>query len=303
MDARWLPVMPAALGALALSLVSGCREGSRPGADLAQPARYQLSAPPSRRVALPDELHEISGLAVSPDGRVFAHGDEEGTVFQIDPADGHIVRRFALEPTGPEVDLGKKGRRGRVTGDFEDIAIVGDRFFLVTSNGVLLEFSEGADGASVPYRATVTGLADRCEVEGLAHDSAAGALLLLCKQLHSKADRGAVEIYAWSLANRTLAAQPRIAIPEATLQRVLGAQRFNGSALAFMRGGQSLLLIAGPQRLFLQVGLDGRVGGGGALDRAALTQPEGVAFLRDGTLLVSSEGGKGAASLNAYAAR
>ena len=78
---------------------------------------------------------------------------------------------------------------------------------------------------------------------------------------------------------------------------------FNGSALAFTPGGRSLVLVAGPQRQYLEVTLDGKVVGGGPLDRAALAQPEGIAFTKDGTLLISSEGGRGEATLNAYAPR
>jgi SdiA-regulated protein len=266
-------------------------------------ARYRLSGAPVRRVALPDELQEISGLALSSDGRLFAHGDEEATVFQIDPGTGQVLERFRLAPTGQEPELGKKARKGRVAGDFEDMAIVEDRFFLVTSNGVLLEFAEGGDGASVPYTAYPTGLGERCEVEGLTYEAGAGELLLLCKEFHVKAERGRVAAYGWSIADRQLDPTPRLAVPYAALRPLIGTNAFNGSALAFTPGGHSVVLVAGPQRLFVEITADGRVVEGGPLDRRAVEQPEGIAFLRDGALLISSEGARGAATLNAYAPR
>jgi hypothetical protein len=119
-------------------------------AEPATPAGIDLASSPASKVSLPTELHEISGLAVTADGRVFAHGDEDGTVYQLDPRSGRVTKRFALAATGDDPDLGKKVRDGRLTGDFEDIAIAGDRFFLISSNGVLLEFAEGEDGGSVP---------------------------------------------------------------------------------------------------------------------------------------------------------
>ena len=55
---------------------------AEPGA----PTVIDLGSSPASQVQLPAELHEISGLAVTADGRVFAHGDEDGTVYQLDPA-------------------------------------------------------------------------------------------------------------------------------------------------------------------------------------------------------------------------
>jgi uncharacterized protein YjiK len=288
--------------AATIVLVLGCtNRASPPRGHL---AAYDLSGPPAWRVALPDKLREISGLALSPDGRLFAHGDEEATVFELDPRAGRVLKSFSLVTTRQEPDLGKKARDGRVAGDFEGLAIAHDRFFLVTSNGVLVEFAEGADGASVPYTAHRTGLGDICEVEGLAHDPSGNALLLLCKQVRSTAYLGGIVIYAWSIAQRRLEPEPRIAVPFAAVARMTGGRAFNGSGLAFTPGGRSLVLVAGPQRLFAEITPDGRLVEGGQLDRTALTQPEGVEFLKDGTLVITSEGGRGAAAtLSAFSSR
>jgi hypothetical protein len=265
-----------------------------------KPAVIDLGSSPASQVNLPAELHEISGLAVTSDGRVFAHGDENGTVYQVDPGSGRITKRFALASTGDDPDLGKKGGDGRLAGDFEDIAIVGDRFFLVSSNGVLVEFAEGEDGGSVPYRAYPTGLEKVCEVEGLAHDRATESLLLLCKTLREKSEREQVAVYAWSLTDRSLGDKPRLVVPWSALAPVTGGKTFNGSALALTPNGRSLLMVAGPQQLFAEVGLDGAPIRGGAVDKGILSQPESLGFLPDGTLLVASEGGKGQAVLARY---
>jgi hypothetical protein len=264
------------------------------------PERYDLVGKPSWQVALADELAEISGLAFASDGRLFAHGDEDGTVYQIDPRSGKILGTFALAPTGRGPNLGKKTRPGQVAGDFEDIAIAGDRFFLVTSNGMLLEFKEGRSGSRVPYTAHVTGLGRVCEVEGLAHDAAADALLLLCKDVPGKGRQHQVVVYAWSLKSGQLAGTPRLAVPYSDLAGVTGAREFNGSAMAISPGGKSFLLIAGPQQTFAEIAPDGRVLRGGAFPRGVQRQPEGAAFAPDGTLLISSEGAGRHATLAGY---
>jgi hypothetical protein len=81
---------------------------------------------------------------------------------------------------------------------------------------------------------------------------------------------------------------------------VTGGKSFNGSALALVPGGRSLLLVAGPQQLFAEVGPDGAPLRGGSIDEGTHPQPESLAFLPDGTLLVASEGGKGDAVLAGY---
>src|SRR5574339_266282 len=111
------------LGLLGLGVLAGaaCGEGRPAGGErTSAPAAYDLASAPAASVRLPAELHEISGLAVSADGRVFAHGDEEGTIYQLDPRSGRVTKQFALAAEGDTPDLGKKQRDGRVAGDFED---------------------------------------------------------------------------------------------------------------------------------------------------------------------------------------
>ena len=286
------------LTAAALAILIGCRpQAATPDGAL---ARYALASAPDRRVVLPPELREVSGLAVASGGRLFAHGDEEGRVFEIDPGTGKVVKSFALRPDASQVDLGKKPKDGLVAGDFEDLAIVGDRFFLVTSNGVLVEFGEGNDGELVSFTTHPTALSEVCEVEGLAHDPASESLLLLCKEMRQKAQRDRVEIHAWSLRDQRLDPTPRSVIPYSALASITGTNEFNGSALALVPGSTSLAMVAGPQRLFAEIASDGTPVAGGALNRAALPQPEGMAFMPDGTLLISSEGGKGEAMVGGY---
>src|SRR5690606_17400976 len=99
-------------------------------------ARYDFERP-SGRFELPGRLDEISGLASTPGGRLFGHDDERALVNEIDPATGEVGKRFSAgDPP--------------LTGDFEGIAVVGERFFLVTSVGILHELREADDRAQAP---------------------------------------------------------------------------------------------------------------------------------------------------------
>src|SRR6476469_8708561 len=50
--------------------------------------QYDLAGEPGRETKLPHDLDEISGLAFSGDGRLFAHGDQDATIWQLDAKNG-----------------------------------------------------------------------------------------------------------------------------------------------------------------------------------------------------------------------
>ena len=86
---------------------------------------------------LPREMGEISGLALTSDGRLLAHGDETGRVYVIDPRRGALLKRFSI------------GSATDVRADFEGITTVEGRIVMVASDGMLYEFAEGDDGERV----------------------------------------------------------------------------------------------------------------------------------------------------------
>jgi hypothetical protein len=253
---------------------------------------YHLGAAPARRMKLAPELAEISGIAFTQDGRLLAHGDERGTIWQIDPATGEILKRFGF------------GSRGHVLhGDFEDIQVVGKRIFLVTSVGKIFEGREAEDGGVIDAQPRTPGLGGGCEVEGLTFDPSSNSLLLLCKQVRSKRWRGVVVILAVSIETWRFEPEPRILIPERALEDVTGAKRFNGSAIARDPSAGTYLLLAGPQRAYAEVSERGEVLGGGRLSPELHRQPEGIAIGPDLKLFISDEAAGKHATLTKYADR
>jgi len=130
---------------------------------------------------------------------------------------------------------------------FEDIQIVGDRFFLISSTGTLVEFGEGSDGARVPYTSYDTGLGRDCEIEGLTSDPSTRALLLSCKHIYRAEWRRNIVVMAWSLDRKSLEAAPRLRVPYDQISGPTGARGFETSAITFAPDHRSLVLIAGPQ--------------------------------------------------------
>ena len=253
---------------------------------------YDLAGPPSQRIALPLELAEVSGLAYTSDGRLLAQADEAAVVYEIDPAHGRPVKRF-----------GVGGASGPLLGDFEDMEVVGDRLFLVTSAGEVIEAREGANGETkLPVRRH-RGLGRTCEVEGMTWDEASASLLLLCKQTSGKRWKGQVVIVAFSPETGRFEPEPRITVAESELERATGSKRFSGSAIARHPRTGTYLMVAGPQRVFAEIDSTGKVLGGGKLSAERHRQPEGLAIAPDLTLFISDEAAGKTATISGYAYR
>ena len=268
--------------------MAGCAAAQSPGAL----KHYDPAAAPSVRFELPAELSEVSGLAYTPDGRLLAHGDEHAVVYQLDPSLGRPVKRFGIG-----------GAAGPMVGDFEDIEVVGDRVFLVTSAGEVIEAKEGGNGETTPPISRGRGLGKACEVEGMTWDAGSKSLLLLCKQAQGKRWKGQVVILAVSPETGDFEPQPRLTVAETELQRFTGSKRFAGSAIARHPRTGTYLMVAGPQRLYAEIDSTGKVLGGGKLSAGRHRQTEGLAIAPDLTLLVSDEAAGKTATITGYAYR
>jgi hypothetical protein len=250
-------------------------------------ARYDFDAPPADRWELPKLLGEISGLAVDRSGRLFAHDDERAVIYQLDPKAHRVVKLFAF---------GKPAARG----DFEAIAILGDRFVLSTSDGVLYEGREGRDGESVPFVTRRTGVGDRCEVEGVAAESSAGGLLLACKTPRTASIRERLAVYRWSLQQQTLDPTPRLLTARSRVTQPLNLESFRPSEIVREPASGHVLLLAGPERAIAELSSSGALVGTARLRSKLHRQPEGLVVTADGSLIVSDEAAGRRATITVY---
>lgn len=238
----------------------------------------------STRFELPGRLDEVSGLATTPDGRLFAHDDERAVIHEIDPAEERVTKSFAL--------IGRS-----VRADFEGIAVVGERFFLVTSRGILYELREMPDEGRSPYRVTDTGLGSRCEIEGFDYDPESEALLFACKA--SVPERGVLVVHRIALDPDRGALDP-ILVDRRSLSGHGVDPDFAPSALLVDPEGTILLLSATAHAL-VEVDRAGVVLDGVTLSPDRHRQPEGLALGSDGTLYIADEADGRDARLTGYA--
>jgi hypothetical protein len=278
-----------------LALLSGCRE--TPAAELS--ARVQrLTASlakagddpssPIARWILPREISEVSGLALMSDGRLLAHGDEWGQVYVIDPRGGAMLKHFSIGASG-----------GDTRADFEGITVVGERIFLVASNGNLYEFAEGEDGERVGFVVHDTRLGKECEFEGVAFDSTQGILVLPCKNVGTKSLRGNLVLYRWRVTGGSDSSLAPLTIP---LTRVIGSNAWKTlrpSDITVDPATGNYVLIAAQEKALVEITPLGDVIRAIPLP-GKHKQAEGVALTSDGILIVGDEATTRPASLTLY---
>jgi uncharacterized protein YjiK len=238
------------------------------------------------RFELPDRLAEVSGLAFSEDGQLYAHQDESGLVYRIDPETGDVDQGFTLgSPDAPVRD------------DFEGLAVAGDRFFLVSSRGLLYEFRRAAEGEAAPARLTDTGLGRGCEVEGLAFDASARSLLVACKTVAPHPDE--IRIHRLPLDPDT-PIPPPVRVPFRHLVPFGLTDGFHPSGIDVDPATGSFILVAAREEAIVEVSPEGRVLSVFGLGRGRHPQAEGVAFGPDGRLYIADEGHGRRARLTVY---
>jgi len=272
----------AVAGALALA---ACTPPAVTQAQTGGAGQSVFAAAPQQQWRLPGQLREISGLAATRDGRVFAHDDEQAIIYEIDAGAGRLVKAFAL---GDPVERG----------DFEGLAITPDGdFHVVTATGELLSFREGPDGAHVPFERRQTGLGGVCEVEGLAYFAPENSLILACKRNQARDMRDTISLHALRLDTNQL--ESWLSLPESDIVDAAGVEHFRPSGVEIDPSDGRILLISANDAAFVELSRRGEILAARALI-AGHPQTEGVTIARDGALLLADEGGDGRALLSRY---
>ena len=253
-----------------------------------------LERQPIARWVLPPVLKEVSGLALTADGRLLAHNDERAVVYEVDYVRGIIAKAFSL------------GQRPAL-GDFEGIAVAQGRVFLLTSDGRLFESAEGLDGERLPYRVHDTRLGQECEFEGLAYDPDERALVLACKEMLRGEYEETLALFRWPLpaARTPLGGRERlptrILLHLASVASRLGGELDELSPSGIERDPRTghYLLLAARERLLVELTPRGEVVAVRTLPET-LQQPEGLAIAERGLLFLADEAGQRPATVTVF---
>lgn len=246
-------------------------------------------------LVLPEALREVSAICAADAHTLACVQDEAGALFFVDLRGQSPPRSVRFGPSG----------------DYEGLARVGDDYWVLRSDGVLLHVA--ARGQALHVAATHRLELGHQNYEGLCHDPELGALLVLPKDPAGagKRERDRRCVYAFDLLTRRARAEPAVAftvkelvdqasargieLPSRTDRK--GAERVDlklrGSEILCVPGSADLLLLSAVDRAVLRIDRGGKLVAGRLLDADVLPQPEGMAFLPDGRFLVASEGDPG----------
>lgn len=234
---------------------------------------------PSQTISLPESVNEISGISYQGNA-VFAINDEEGSLYKIELKKDPAVKNWSFGSAG----------------DYEDIALVNQQFYILKSNGQIVQFAE-----NFPIEKTAEKKLEnkgRNEYESLYYDPAIKKLVVLCKQCSGdKKDENS----AWSYdpSSQTFNEQPLYVLNKKDIEKVAGKKikRFQPSAAAVHPLTKEVYILSSVNKL-LVVMKDNVVKDAIELNSDLFKQPEGITFSPSGKLYISNEaGGKGDATI------
>jgi uncharacterized protein YjiK len=227
---------------------------------------------------LSTKLNEISGLCLTDDGRLFAHNDEKGAIHQLDPTSGKIIKSFFL------------GRALTVNQDFEGIAFAKNKFYLVSSDGLLYVFNEGEDNKTVQYQTIDLNMNSKFNVEGLCYDADEESLLVACKDYAGKNFNGNRTVYSVPLNELRMNPKPRFVLSLKELKKDFDIKDFFPSAIERSVDGESFYILSSKgDPCIVQVSAAGEIIEAKRIPKKLHRQPEGLTFLPDGTTIIADE--------------
>ena len=270
--------MPLAVALLPLLFVACTGREAPPEAPaIADTVRVEVPyalASPDARFRLPPRLREISGLAMLGNGNLVAVQDEDGDLFEIDPASGAVVRE----------------QRFYNSGDYEGIVRVGAELWVVESDGDLYHVTGAGEAEKIE-----TGLKRSNDVEGLAYDARGQRLLLACKGDPGGGLEDVRAVYAYDLASGRLQGAPVFTLDRTVLDA--GGSPFKPSGIAVHPASGDVYVLSGVRKALVVLSPEGQLRAAVSLPPRLYPQPEGITFAPDGTLFIANEGGSGAGTL------
>jgi len=254
---------------------------------------YDLNNP-DRIIYLPGALREISGITKVDTSTLACIQDESGILYLFDLTTNRIKHHsFFANP-----------------GDYEGIARIDKRIFVLRSDGAIFEIPD--------YESPVTGVISypsgipAADNEGLCYDNKNKRLLIAPKSKIKGEKESKRAIYAFNPDTKKLDSKPAIEFNLKEIQEFAIRNNVDlpltkkkekpkielkPSAIAIHPLTNRLYLLSGVEKLFIVFSMDGRVEYIEKLDNNLFKQPEGITFLQNGDMIISNEGQSGQANL------
>lgn len=222
------------------------------------------------------DLLEVSGIDHLEGDKIAAVNDEKGAVFVVDLQTDSIN----------ELKFGDND-------DYEEIVKVDSSYFILISNGDLIEFyPDSAERRSYKFRHK-----GKIEFESMFFHPKAGKLVLISKEQRKK--RTAITAFSFDLKTRRFDTTPFFNI---TYKEVfVKLENYNAdckpSAAALNPINNKLYILASVGMLLLECTPEGRLLKIYKINPTHFPQPEGISFADNGDMYISNEGLEGKATI------
>jgi uncharacterized protein YjiK len=237
---------------------------------------YDLNGADNKVIYLPNVLKEASGIAYLDESHILTHNDEKGLVYKINITSGKVIAEFSI---------GKK----EIEKDFEGIALVDDSVYLVSSNGTLFKFSLFNGKDNIEYEKITTPLSSKNNVEGLCYYENTNSLLLACKSNPGKNYISYKAVYEFDLTHMKFIDKPKFLISLAELKKKFDIKDFRPSGIEINPKNGNIFLISANPEAIVEIDSTGELLNAQELNDKKHKQPEGITFLKDGTLILADE--------------
>lgn len=241
---------------------------------------------PDKKTFLDYYLEEISGLAYYSEDTLAAIEDERGILYLISSDSGEIIRK--IEFSNP--------------GDYEGVEILGDKIYILKSDGDIFSFERGhSDEVEAARENTV--LSSENNAEGL---GASDGNLLVALKGSGNIDDNEVKgkaVYIYDPITKKLKTSEFLTIDKSDLNEFIGKRKyfnkindFDPSAIARHPITEDYYILSADEVLVVfntDLDLKEVI----RLHPIIYNQVEGICFAPNGTMFISSEGGGGKGKL------
>jgi hypothetical protein len=250
---------------------------------------YDLSSPEAVYF-MPKSLKEISGIQYKDENLIACIEDNNGIIYLYDTKKQEIVQ---------EIIFGDKG-------DYEDLAIVKEDYYILRSDGVIFKKSMGGEYINYP-----TFLNQYNNTEGMCFDTKSNSLLIACKDEGGNGlNKHQKSIYSFSLLNHKLNQKPVLIVNTKNLfhkkkhtHLTADLENFSPSGIAINPLTDHLFLISAKGNTLIEFNEDGNILFIEKLPVHQFSQPEGICFSPQGDLYISNEGKEGQGTILRFKAR
>ncbi len=232
---------------------------------------------PTKTYKLPKKYMEISGIwPVHDDESLAFVQDEAIQVYQFDLASTEITEYV------------KHG-----SGDSEDIVILGNIAYILHAGNrpaiyKIIDYNSG----SSQCEHYALNLDKDYDPEGLCYDAKENRLLIACKGSPVKGDK-LRNIFSFDLQSMTRTNSPVFSVDSREFLDNT-EDTFNPSGIAIHPHSNDIYLVGTKEvKMIVCYGLNGVFKGAWKLNKDTYSQPEGIAFMKSGELIITSEGKKG----------